>query len=92
MDEQTVQESWQNHACFDVLNLLIALAAAFAVVCPATARLFIWPDQGVPSGVDAIVMLDGPGDALDIAVPSWPYQIVYEWGALIKALAMQSGC
>jgi len=33
----------------------------------ATALLFIWPDQGMPSRVDAIVMLDGPGRALGVA-------------------------
>jgi hypothetical protein len=49
-------------------KVLIALAAVFFVVCAATARLFIWPDQGMPSRVDAIVMLDGPGSALNVAV------------------------
>jgi hypothetical protein len=49
-------------------KVLIALAAVFFVACAATARLFIWPDQGMPSRVDAIVMLDGPGDALSVAV------------------------
>jgi hypothetical protein len=34
----------------------------------ATARLFIWPDQGMPARVSAIVMLDGPGDRLDTAL------------------------
>ena len=33
-----------------------------------TARLFIWPQQGMPSRVDAIVMLNGPGDRLDTAL------------------------
>jgi hypothetical protein len=41
---------------------------AFVVVCAATARLFIWPDQGMPSRVDAIVMLDSPGHPLKFAV------------------------
>jgi hypothetical protein len=49
-------------------KVLIALAAVFFAVCAATARLFIWPDQGMPSRVDAIVMLDGPGNALNVAV------------------------
>jgi hypothetical protein len=49
-------------------KVLIALAAVFFVACAATARLFIWPDQGMPSRVDAIVMLDGPGNALNVAV------------------------
>jgi len=27
-----------------------------------------------------------------IAPASWPYQIAYEWGALLKALVIQRGC
>ncbi len=27
-----------------------------------------------------------------IALTSWPYQIAYQWGALIKALVVQRGC
>jgi hypothetical protein len=27
-----------------------------------------------------------------IALVSWPYQVVYEWGALVKALVVQRGC
>jgi hypothetical protein len=27
-----------------------------------------------------------------IALASWPYQIAYEWGALVKALVIQRGC
>jgi hypothetical protein len=49
-------------------KLLIALAVVFCVVCAATARLFIWPDQGMPPRVDAIVMLDSPGRPLNVAV------------------------
>jgi uncharacterized SAM-binding protein YcdF (DUF218 family) len=33
-----------------------------------TARWFIWPEQGMPSRVDAIVMLDGAGDRLGTAL------------------------
>jgi len=47
---------------------LVALAVMFIVVCAATARLFVWPDQGMPSRVDAIVMLDSPGHPLNVAV------------------------
>jgi hypothetical protein len=49
-------------------KLLIALAVIFFVVCAATARLFIGPDQGMPSRVDAIVMLDSPGHPLGVAL------------------------
>jgi hypothetical protein len=27
-----------------------------------------------------------------VAPTSWPYEIAYEWGAMIKALALQRGC
>ena len=166
---------------------LIALAAVVIIVSAATARLFVWPDQGMPARVSAIVMLDRPGNTLSgalrlahqnrapflvislgtplsgyrcpaplprvklicfnprpattqgeaefvgrlarkyhwysiavvtitpqdsrarlrvercvggsvyvmttsIALTSWPYEIAYEWGAMIKALVLQRGC
>jgi hypothetical protein len=27
-----------------------------------------------------------------IGLTSWPYEIAYEWGALVKALIVQRGC
>jgi hypothetical protein len=27
-----------------------------------------------------------------IALTSWPYEIAYEWGALVKALVVQRSC
>jgi hypothetical protein len=47
---------------------LIALAAVFLVTCAVTAWLFIWPEQGMPSRVDAIVVLDSPGHPLNFGV------------------------
>lgn len=47
---------------------LIALAVVVIAFSAATARLFIWPDQGMPTHVSAIVMLDRPGNELDVAV------------------------
>ncbi len=41
------------------------LVAAFVT---ATALLFVWPSQGAPARVDAIVMLDGPGNRLTTAL------------------------
>jgi hypothetical protein len=168
-------------------KVLIGLVVIVAAVCAATARLFIWPEQGMSARVSAIAMLDGPGDPRTVAlrlaaqhrapflvislgtpksgpgcpkpVPrvtiicfnptpattqgeaefvgrlagkyhwhsvavvaitpqdsrarlrvarcfagpvyvatapiglsAWPYQIAYEWGALIKALVVQRGC
>lgn len=46
----------------------IALAVVIAMLAAATARLFIWPAQGMPDRVSAIVMLAGPGDLLSRAV------------------------
>src|SRR5579859_227906 len=45
----------------------VALLLPVLVVCVLTARLFIWPDQGMPDRVSAIVMLNGPGDRLETA-------------------------
>jgi uncharacterized SAM-binding protein YcdF (DUF218 family) len=42
----------------------LVLVAVFAV---ATARLLVWPAQGMPPRVDAIIMLAGPGDRLSVA-------------------------
>ena len=41
-----------------------ALAGVVIVVAAATARLFVWPDRGMPPKVSAIVMLDTPGGTL----------------------------
>ena len=168
-------------------RVLIALAVVIIAALAATARLFIWPDQGMPPTVNAIVSLDRPGGTLSpalrlaeqhrapflvislgtpesgygcphrmagvrlicfnpvpgttqgeaefvgrlarkyhwhsvavvtitpqdsrarlrvercfaghvyvvttpIRLGSWPYQIAYEWGALIKALVVQRSC
>jgi hypothetical protein len=45
-------------------TVALALLIAFGAV---TARLFVWPARGMPARVDAIVMLDGPGDRLHTA-------------------------
>ena len=43
-------------------------AVALAALVALTASLFVWPDQGMPAYVDAIVMMNGPGDRLDTAL------------------------
>jgi uncharacterized SAM-binding protein YcdF (DUF218 family) len=48
-----------------LLAAAIALIAAFALV---TVRLFVWPAQGAPGRVSAIVMLAGPGNRLSAAL------------------------
>jgi len=49
-------------------RILITTAVLFVLFCVATAHLLIWPDRGMPPKVDAIVMLDGPGHPLDVAL------------------------
>jgi hypothetical protein len=44
---------------------MVAVVVAFGVV---TARLFVWPAQGMPTRVSAIVMLAGPGNRLPVAL------------------------
>jgi hypothetical protein len=47
---------------------MVALAAVIIAATAATARLLVWPDQGMPPKVSAIVMLDSPGGTLSMAV------------------------
>lgn len=47
---------------------LIAVLLVLAGFAAATADLFVWPPQGMPARVDAIVMLNGPGDRLATAL------------------------
>jgi hypothetical protein len=55
--------------------LLVALVLAGSVFCAVTARLFIWPVSGMPARVDAIVMLNGPGDRLNTALSlAWEHR------------------
>src|SRR5208282_4583126 len=44
---------------------VMALIVAFVLV---TVRLFVWPAEGMPTRVSAIVMLAGPGDRLPVAL------------------------
>lgn len=43
-------------------RIVIALLIILAVFVVTTARLFVWPQQGMPAHVDAIIMLDGPAE------------------------------
>jgi uncharacterized SAM-binding protein YcdF (DUF218 family) len=48
-----------------------AFAAVMALVVGlvlVTVRLFVWPAEGMPASVSAIVMLAGPGDRLPVAL------------------------
>ena len=48
-----------------LLAAAMALVVAFGLV---TVRLFVWPAQGMPASVSAIVMLAGPGNRLPVAL------------------------
>jgi hypothetical protein len=50
--------------CRALIVAVLVLIVGFGV---ATLPLFVWPSQGVPDRVNAIVMLDGPGDRLTTA-------------------------
>jgi uncharacterized SAM-binding protein YcdF (DUF218 family) len=54
-------ERWRRRLCAAVL----ALIAAFGI---ATARMLVWPAQGMPAHVSAIVMFAGPGARLPLAL------------------------
>lgn len=49
-------------------GLKIALAVIIALVLAVSARLFVWPDQGMPAKVSAIVALDAPGPTATVAL------------------------
>ncbi|MGD0698921.1 MAG: YdcF family protein [Trebonia sp.] len=48
-----------------ILAIVLVLALVFAAL---TARLLVWPAQGMPAHVDAIIMMAGPGDRLPVAL------------------------
>lgn len=57
--------SWIARRRRRILLALLIFVLAFAA---ATARLLVWPVQGMPARAGAIVMLAGPGDRLPVAV------------------------
>jgi uncharacterized SAM-binding protein YcdF (DUF218 family) len=59
-------------------GLMIALVFCLLAVSVATVRLFVLPERGMPSRVDAIVMLNGTGDRLDTALGlAWAHRAPY---------------
>lgn len=48
--------------------LAVVLITTLIAVSAVTARMFIWPDRGMPTRVSAIVMLNGTGDRLNTAL------------------------
>ena len=49
-------------------RIFAAIAVVVVVFGAVTARLLVWPAQGMPARVSAIVMLAGPGDRLPVAL------------------------
>ena len=60
--------AWQRRPGRRWRFVIAGAALALAALGVATARLFVWPPHGMPAHVDAIVMLNGPGDRLDTAL------------------------
>ncbi len=48
--------------------VIATVAAVFLAICGLTARLFVFPVSGMPSHVNAIVMMAGPGDRYSTAL------------------------
>ena len=59
-----------------VWRLLLGLAIVVGGLAVATAHWFVWPpQQAAPEHVDAIVMLNGPGDRLTTALDlAWAHR------------------
>jgi hypothetical protein len=52
-----------------LVRVVLALAIVVAALGAATVHWFVWPpQQATPAHVDAIVVLNGPGDRLDTAL------------------------
>jgi len=68
--EETEERNRRRKRLWCAVIALVVLLVGFSAV---TARWFIWPPQGMPARVDAIVLLNGPSDlnrleeALDLA-------------------------
>ena len=74
--------------------MAVTLIICIMAVSAATARLFIWPDQGMPAYVSAIAMMNGAGDRLDTALDlAWQHRasfVVISRGS--PAFGHGSGC
>jgi hypothetical protein len=49
-------------------RVLVSLLTVVLVFAAATAWVLVWPPQGMPSQVSAIVLLAGPGDRMPVAL------------------------
>ncbi len=53
---------------FRLRRACAVVIALFVVFGAVTARLLVWPAEGMPAHVSAIVMLAGPGDRMTVAL------------------------
>jgi uncharacterized SAM-binding protein YcdF (DUF218 family) len=49
-------------------RITIVVMVLLVVFVAVSARLIVWPAQGMPSRVDAVIMLAGPGNRLPVAL------------------------
>ena len=49
-------------------KVLAAAVVLFVAFAAGTARVLVWPPQGAPPSVNAILMLGGPGDRMLVAL------------------------
>jgi uncharacterized SAM-binding protein YcdF (DUF218 family) len=49
-------------------RVIVVFLVIFLAFAAATARLIVWPAQGMPARADAVIMLAGPGDRLPVAL------------------------
>jgi hypothetical protein len=49
-------------------RILVSVIALVLIFSALTARILIWPTQGMPTRVDAIIMMAGPGDRQSVAL------------------------
>jgi uncharacterized SAM-binding protein YcdF (DUF218 family) len=53
----------------------LVLVSLVVLFCAATARLFVWPANGMPQRVDVIVMVNGSGNRLNTALDlAWEHR------------------
>lgn len=74
-DRRGRNSAWSDSSCRRIFGgrgrwrrqLGIATSTLLLVFVAATGRILVWPAQGAPSHVDAIVMLQGDGARLSVA-------------------------
>lgn len=59
---------WRRWSSSRWRRAIIVAVVLVVFFCVATFRVILWPAQGMPANVSAIVMLAGPGDRLSVAM------------------------